>query len=278
MKIPIKIVLSRVPVARSVFRKFSIFNHGEMDNPVYAFGVVNKHYKKAKPWLKDKKFVALELGPGDSLLSALNISAMGASKCYLVDNGEYATKEIERYRHGYAFLQEKGYVIKSINKHAKTVEGFFKDSNLEYLTNGLESLRTIPDQSIDFIWSHAVLEHIRLAEFDEMMLQFYRILKPKGVCSHVIDYKDHLGEGLNNLRFSHNIWESDFFSNSGFYTNRIRHDQMIESFKKAGFKTQSHTKYSWDNLPLAKIKLNHPYNSYTKENLLIYEADIVLTK
>ncbi len=30
----------------------------------------------------------------------------------------------------------------------------------------------------------------------------YRVFKPYGVISHDINYKDHLDESLNNLRFS----------------------------------------------------------------------------
>ena len=54
--------------------------------------------------------------------------------------------------------------------------------------------------------------------------------------SHQIDLRDHLGGGLNNLRFSDSLWESNFFVKSGFYTNRISFDKMISIFENISFK------------------------------------------
>lgn len=280
MKIPAKLVLSRAPIANSVFRKYSMFKHGSMDESSYAFGVVKQHYEAVKPWLDDG-FTVLELGPGDSLLSALNLYALGASKIYLVDVGEFATKEMEPYVNAVNFLKEKEYKdikLDKVDPTATSIEDFYKNLDMQYLTNGLNSLRSIPDQSIDFICSHAVLEHVRAHEFDDVMAEFHRILKPNGVCSHTIDLKDHFEESLNNLRLSDKIWESEFFAKSGFYTNRIRHDQMIEAFEKAGFTIHSKKIYSWDTLPVDKAKFTSPYCDYPDENLLIYEIDTVLTK
>ncbi|MCK5725196.1 MAG: methyltransferase domain-containing protein [Thiotrichaceae bacterium] len=275
MKIPAKLILSRTPIARSFLRKFSIFRHGDMDNSAYAFDVVNKHYQTAKPWLK-KDFTALELGPGDSLLSALIISALGAKKVYLVDVGDIATKELTPYTNALQFLEKKGFTIDFIKPKAKSRDEFFENIDMSYLTNGLESLRNIPDESIDFIWSHAVLEHVRLHEFDDVMAELRRILKPEGVCSHVIDLKDHFEQSLNNLRFSDKTWESRLFSTSGFYTNRIRHNQMIDSFENVGFKVSNEKRYTWDALPVAKTNFTRPYSDYEDKNLLINEFDITL--
>lgn len=277
MKIPAKLVLSRVPIAYSVFRKYAMFKHGFMDNSAYAFGVVNHHYTIAKPWLDDD-FTALELGPGDSLLSALYLSVFGASKIYLVDAGEFATKEMEPYLSAVNFLEDKGYNVDKADPTATSIEGFYKDVDMRYETNGLDSLREIPSESVDFIYSHAVLEHIREHEFDAVMAEFNRLLKPGGVCSHNIDLKDHFEESLNNLRLPKTIWESDFFAKSGFYTNRIRHNEMIERFKRSGFEITSKKNHRWDVLPVAKSKFTTPYSEYTDEDLLIYEIDTVLTK
>ena len=74
----------------------------------------------------------------------------------------------------------------------------------------------IKSDSIDYIFSHSVLEHIRLFELEETINQMYRILKKGGFVSHNINYKDHLDEGLNNLRFPTSLWESNLFANSGF--------------------------------------------------------------
>ena len=73
-------------------------------------------------------------------------------------------------------------------------------------------MKKIEDESIDYIFSHSVMEHVRKFEFDDLVDEMYRILRPRGVISHNINYKDHLDESLNNLRFSEEIWESNLFA------------------------------------------------------------------
>lgn len=63
----------------------------------------------------------------------------------------------------------------------------------KYLSNGLSSLKAIADGSVDFIFSQAVLEHVRRHEFLETMQECYRILRAGGSASHSVDLKDHLG-------------------------------------------------------------------------------------
>jgi hypothetical protein len=54
---------------------------------------------------------------------------------------------------------------------------------------------------------------------------------------HVVDFKDHLGGGLNNMGFSSNLWEKEWFvSKREFYTNRIRLQEMIAICEDIGFK------------------------------------------
>ena len=278
MKIPAKMVLSRLPIDYSLFRSLSMFKHGYMIDPDYAFNVARQHYEFAKPWL-DENFTVLELGPGDSLLSALNMTALGAEKCYLVDVGKFATMETQVYQNALSYLEEKqGYTLEQVDRSAQSVDELFQNINMEYLTDGLSSLQTIPDESVDFIWSHAVIEHVRLGDFDAIMKEFHRILKPGGVCSHVVDLKDHMEESLNNLRFSEKTWESDLFAKSGFYTNRLRHEEIIKSFKNAGFNIHSDKTYAWEKLPIAKSSLDESYQQYPEDDLLVYEFDVILTK
>ncbi len=248
-----------------------------MMEPAYAFGVSKKHFTNAKPWIK-KGFTVLELGPGDSLISALNMTAFGAKKCYMVDIDKFATDELEPYKKALSYLEEQKLPLKQVNKDATTLKELFENIDMEYLTDGLNSLSTIPDNSVDLIWSHAVLEHVKVADFDQVMREFSRILKPNGVCSHVVDLKDHFEESLNNLRFSDWIWESNFFSRSGFYTNRLRHNEIIQSFENASFNINSKEVYSWETLPMDKSHFNKKYQNYSNKDLLIYEFDVILTK
>ena len=103
--------------------------------------------------------------------------------------------------------------------YCKTLEELVTTCGARYLTNGLESLAEIEDHCIDFIFSKAVLEHVRRFQFLAIQNECVRVLCADGICSRRVDLRDHLGGGLNNLRFSKSLWESNFFNISRFYTN-----------------------------------------------------------
>ena len=169
------------------------------------------------------------------------------SQVRIVTDSQYVAKGMTSWIHGW---RRKGW---------KTASGSPVKNREQYHTGGLESLRAIPDNSVDFIWSQAVLEHVRKADFLDTLREMQRVLGTHGVCSHRIDLTDHLGGSLNNLRFSYRIWESTLFSSSGFYTNRIRYSEMLRLFGEAGFDVQVCGIDRWPSLPIARKNLAPPY-------------------
>ena len=206
-KILIKIIFSRIPVSYNIWRKIGLFRHGAMDNHTYTLNVFNSHLEKTGLAGNLNGKTILEIGPGDSIATAILASSFGA-QTIMVDAGFYVSKNIEIYRDMVNDFQNKGLVFSFDINNINTIEELLFSCNARYLTNGLNSLLKIDSNSVDLIFSQAVLEHIRKNEFIDTMNHYYRILKKNGVCSHQIDLRDHLGGSLNNLRFSENIWES----------------------------------------------------------------------
>ena len=237
IKIIVKIILSRIPIKYQTWKKLGFFVHGRMNNADYAFGVFNRHYSKVKKYLSEN-YTLCELGAGDSIATSLIAPCFGASKTYLVDNGDFVSKEIIEYKELNDLLRKKGLNSFNFNTSLNFSELLHKN-NSHYYTNGLNDLQNLKENSVDFIFSQATLEHIAVDEFRVTQEEIYRILKPNGIVSHTIDLRDHLNGGLNNLRFSKQIWESNLMSKSGFYTNRIRYSDMINIFEETGFKVSS---------------------------------------
>lgn len=271
-KMGAKIALSRLPFRYDFWKRVSLFEHGSMEVPEYAFSVFKGHYENVEP---ETKFVSLELGPGDSLFSALIAYAFGGKKAYLVDVGRFATEDVQRYRKMEAFLKEKGMQIPCLSQ-ANTVNDILRKCSSHYLTDGLDSLRRIPSSSVDFIWSQAVLEHIRRSEFLDTMRELRRIVRDDGMCSHNVDLKDHLEGGLNNLRFSHNTWESELIAASGFYTNRIRYPRMMDLFREAHFEPRVIRKKTWHQLPTPRSAMDEEFDQYSDVELCVSEFEVVL--
>ena len=146
------------------------------------------------------------------------------------------------------------------------------------MTRGLQDLKSIKSNSVDYIFSHSVLEHVRLFELEETIDQMYRILKKGGLISHNINYKDHLDEGLNNLRFPTSLWESNLFANSGFYTNRVPAVKMHSLFRKKGMNILKENYGSWEKLPIKRSKISKDFNQFSDEDLSIRTSSFIAQK
>lgn len=145
-----------------------------------------------------------------------------------------------------------------------------------YLTRGLASLRAVPTASIDFVFSNAVLEHVRKHELPDLLSELRRVLKRNGRCCHRVDLQDHLGGALNNLRFGDALWESRFMAESGFYTNRVRYREMLSLFEQAGFQVEVKRELRWNSLPTPRNKLHPRFRLLEQGDLLVYGFDAVL--
>jgi SAM-dependent methyltransferase len=275
-KIIIKMILSKINVSYHLWKKLKLFQHGDMCKPDYAYSVFIKHFENSKFHRKSSGFVSMELGPGDSLYSALIAYCFGAKKSYLIDTGQYAIDDPTSYMKMVDYLVAKGFTVPNIDG-VSILKNVLDVYNAKYETDGLASLKCIADNSVDFIWSQAVLEHIRRAEFREVIRETRRVLRDDGVCSHQIDLKDHLSFSLNNLRFSDETWESDLMANSGFYTNRLRYNEIIRIFEEEGFNVEINNINRWDKLPISKDHLNEKYAVMSDDELLISGFDVILS-
>lgn len=273
-KIAAKLVLSRLPVSYGLWRGMRLFRHGAMDEPGYALAVFRQHFDRVRP---AKGFVGMEIGPGDSLFSSLVASGFGSSRFYLVDAGRFAVDDVAPYRAMAAHLSDQGFSIPDVTS-CRSLDDLLMACNASYLTEGLRSLRTLADQSVDFVLSHAALEHVRKTEFLDLQREIYRVLRPGGGCSHRVDLTDHLEGSLNHLRFPERIWEGRFFSRSGFYTNRLRLTEMSRLFAEAGFAVEVLGEERWPTPPIASQRLAFPFRDMAPDELRVSGFDVVLRR
>jgi hypothetical protein len=277
LKIFAKIVLHHLPINYKFWQKIGLFRLGSMEQYEYAEKIFLLHTNRAFPDLIPVNSTFLELGPGDSLSSAILANASGIKKIYLVDVGNYINDDMSIYRK----LTDK---IRKKNKNCidantiESVEALLQACNAIYLTNGLDSLKEIPDSNIDFVWSHSVLEHIRKRDFENTFIELKRIIKSGGLMSHNVDFMDHLGGALNNLRFNEKIWESNFFSDSGFYTNRIRYSEIEALFNELGFNIIESNYSSWEKLPTPKKKMGLTFQNFSETDLKIQCGHFLVKK
>lgn len=263
-----KLILSRLPINYAVWRMVGIFRNGAMNQAEYAIKIFSLHAMRCFPGgIFPPGLVILELGPGDSIASAVIADAYGVAKTYLIDAGNYATKNIAFYKSLSECLNKKNIRASDFDTDS-SFNSLLKKYKATYLTRGIESLREIPDNSVDMIWSHSVLEHIRAHELEDILEQLNRILKPGGKFSHNIDYQDHLQGALNNLRFPSWLWESEIFAKSGFYTNRVPAVAMHDLCKKLGVTVLNEEFGKWPKMPTNRKWLAKEFDIYSDQILL----------
>ncbi len=277
IKIGVKLVLARLPISYGIWRYLGMFRHGQMDSADYSFKIFGLHATRAYAQGLPPNAVILELGPGDSIASAIIGNAFGAGLIYLIDVGNFANHNIDFYRGLSKHLNERGLLTKDLSG-AGSIDDVLKDCNAHYFSRGIESLKKVPSGSIDYVWSHSVLEHVRKAEFPLLLQELLRVMKPGALASHNIDFQDHLDSSLNNLRFSERLWESSFFSSSGFYTNRIPATMMHDMFRNAGFIVEQEEYGQWPNLPIPRASLHKEFQKFSDSDLINRTSHVLLRK
>lgn len=273
LKIAAKVVLSRMRIDYGRWQRLGLFVHGGMNRPEYALQVVMSHLGRVG-WTTLGGKTVLELGPGDSLASAVIARALGSQQVYLVDAGDFAAAEPTIYVELQRYLESQGLQPPDLAA-CSTRDEMLTACRAEYITSGLKGLRRVPSMSVDLVFSQAVLEHIRLAEFDETHREVRRVLRSDGLASHQVDLKDHLGGALNSLRFSAATWEAEWMVSSGFYTNRLRYSQVVAAMTRAGLLPETTDIQRWDALPTARTKLAPPFRSMSDNELRVQQFDCV---
>lgn len=277
LKIAAKIVLSRLPIPYSWWQSAGLFRHGRMDHAEYALKIFRLHSTRAYPQGLPPGATVLELGPGDSIASAIIAAAHGTSQTWLVDAGDFARRDAHFYRILALDLARHGLPVPDLTQ-AESFEDILLACNARYLTGGLSSLKEIPDGTVDFAWSHSVLEHVRKREVADTLCELLRVMKPGAYTSHNIDFQDHLAGALNNLRFSERLWESPLFADSGFYTNRIPAVALHRLFREAGFSLIEEAFGRWNALPTPRRAMDAAFRTYGDDELCCRTSHVLLVK
>ena len=77
-----------MPLIYQFWQRLGIFRHGRMDNAEYVLKTFFLHFKNCYPNKNVYGKTFLELGPGDSIASAIIARSLNC-KCILVDTGNY---------------------------------------------------------------------------------------------------------------------------------------------------------------------------------------------
>lgn len=176
----------------------------------------------------------LELGPGTSYSSALGFAQRGA-KIYVADR--WLSKWREEYHP--ALYRKVSELYSSRGQSA--LSSFFGEvaelGHEPFVTELPESAETlsVADETFDFVFSNAVLEHLFDAPL--AMRQLFRVTRPGGYSFHQVDYRDHrdFGRPLEYLLHSRAEYQRLAGSKDNEFGCQYRPDEHAAMFEGAGF-------------------------------------------
>lgn len=253
------VILNLFPKARYfIERIYNPYYFGES----YVKYTLNQ-YKLFKNIVEDntglKGKIMLELGPGGSVGLGLLAISDGLKKYYAIDSNDhlYFDKAMMMYQK----LLGKNV---DVQKKFKKIEIFPLNNK-----NGYD----IADNSVDLIYSCAVLEHVK--DLDGCFKEMSRVIKKGGLMSHQVDLRDHIfsQKSLFFLLIPDKVFNL-FFYNTGEWVNRIRWSEYKRMFKMHGFKIVD-VKF---NIRLRKSFSKNLTKRYSKEDLENVSFNVVLTK
>lgn len=136
--------------------------------------------------------------------------------------------------------------------------------------------RVIDRESVDFVYSQAVLEHVNDIATTYRALHVW--LRPGGYMSHVIDFASHgLAEGWNGH------WSFDDFEwrivkgARPFLLNRLVLSDHLREIEKCGFRTVNVTRFT-DDSGLPRDRLSARYRKLSTDDLKTCSAHIFAQK
>lgn len=278
-KIGGKLLLARLPIGYRSWARLGLFRHGARDRDHYrpvgawkwALGQWTSRRGATPPG------TTLELGPGDSLGSALAAAASGVRHPLLMDVGDFATRDMAHYAEVAAILAKRGTPLPGPLGADRTA--MLEAIGGRYVTTGVAGLDGIATGSVGFTWSTSVLEHVRRDEMAWLLAELHRVTAPGGLGWHAVDLMDHLGGGLHNLRFGERLWEAPWFARaSGFYTNRLREPEFLALARAAGFRAHVAWRERWAALPLPRARMAPPFRDMAEAELGLSGFHLVLEK
>ncbi|MCY3946906.1 MAG: methyltransferase domain-containing protein [Anaerolineaceae bacterium] len=122
---------------------------------------------------------------------------------------------------------------------ARLLEDLMQLCSIDYRAPADAAALDLADGSIDVHLSRNVLEHVPPDALADILREAARVLKPDGVCVHLIDLSDHFQHQdssisrINFLRYSEAEWER-LAGNRFMFMNRLRASDYLAIFAAAG--------------------------------------------
>lgn len=252
--------------------------------------------KKIDEFIPLEGSTVVEIGTGWEPICSTLLYMLGVKTCYTYDHvphlrfnlTEMVIESIENKLDEIACITKIPISILEKRvaklKECKTLNDFFACTNIIYKAPGDASMTGLEDESIDLVFSHAVLEHVPEKVVYALTTEAKRILKKNGFSYHLIGLGDHYADvdpnvtTVNFLKYPEPLW-AFFVKNRISYHNRLREKQFFRIFENLGAKIvwSENVTIARDLEYLKTIKVDKAFEDMTVEELAVYRTEIIIS-
>lgn len=241
-------------------------------------------------------FEVLELGSGWYPVVPISLFLAGADNMTSMDISPLMNAEsikltigqfIERRKAGKLgalipyILEERWVDLEQIHSQNLGKEELLQALGLELLVKDARQTG-FDNHQFDLICSNNTFEHIYPEILQDILKEFQRVLKPKGMMSHFIDMSDHFAhmDGsitiYNFLKYSKEQWKR--IDNTVQPQNRWRLKDYLDLYTDLGISVIDQKIRPGSSEEVKALKLHSDYQAYTPEEIAVSHAHLVSTK
>lgn len=276
---------------------------GRQEQPFYAVKVYHDFLCLAHAGGLERLDRVLELGPGSSLTTLGCFVAGGAEKAVGVDIQPMDSKPDDYYEEAGRYLA----VASGFGWWRHFVEFPNHDGRRFSAWRGSDFIGAVrkvdyrapieghhlpfENESFDYVYSNAVLEHVEPVE--ATVRELARVLRPGGITAHEIDLRDHDSQDpLEFLRFIEEEWRkvSTKYGDKDqgierllegswegrVYCNRLRASDWVRVFEESGFEIlREEPTIRVQESAIKRGSLAKPYSSMETDDLSIISVRIL---
>lgn len=255
----------------------------------------NRHFTAFLHWCLDIKITDahfFEFGAGWDLIIPLSYYCFGVQHQTIIDIRQNLRLELVNDTIS-RFLKHKSKLESILCRQLRVSPVEIGDTSELFDTFGIHWLAPIdakdthfPSESFDFISNTVTLEHIPENDIAKILKECYRILRPGGIMSCLVDLKDHYSyfdstiSYYNFLKFSDKTWA--YLNSPIHFQNRLRYPDYINLITQSGFEIvdQDVERPSYADMEALKhLRLANRFKAkYSLEDLGVKSFWIILRK
>jgi len=297
IKVLIQFVLSKLPMGERFNFLLQKLNKShsliKIEERIIA---LIKDFSKINEYIKLQDKTVVEIGTGWDAINPILLYILGVNTCHTYDHIRHVRFDlvknvIKGIQNQLNKISEMTFIpINILNKrfakiyNIHTLDELFRNANIIYHAPGDATNTGLQNNTIDLVYSHAVLEHVPVEVIYSLTNESKRILKKEGLCYHLIGLHDHYAgvdkkiSKVNFLKYPEWLWKF-WVCNKFSYHNRMREKQFLDIFKECGADILwLDNKIDSQDIELLKhMRIDKSFDGLSLYELAVYQSKVIFS-